>query len=522
MVNRKLAVLFLIIFQISARPTYPKLTIVIVIDQFAAHYIQKLDAYLSGGIHRLLRHGIVYSNAFYPHAVLSTAVGHTSLGTGLLPGGTTQNAHGIVANSWLTPDGTEHVLTGKSADEIVAPSFTKQFLGVNKNNKAIALSLKDRAAIGLVGNSAPALWFDKKQKTFVSSKSDPIITEVIKTGNARVRIARPTYWPLAYADENYYKFPFIDNYEYASEASLFLPESHAETGISHDKFLEIYLKMPTANKLLLDMSLSYISHAYKRLAKDGSLLVFVSLSSLDKLGHIYGPFSREVIDMIYHLDLQIGEFMQHVAKIVSPKETLYVLTADHGVMPIPELVKPWVPDAQRILASDLIGDVNKYIKKKFKITKIICGHKIPHIYLDQKKLQRYSSTRRELIIAEVIKRFGEYPGIKSVFDAHKLAHIAVPVGSTAWLFKNNIFPGRSGDLLLQIAPYTIVSNYMTGTKHYTPYEYNTHVPLILYQPTKHEKNIITQQVWVNQLIPTLAKIFSITGVQFPFAPLPSA
>jgi len=522
MVTRKLVLPFLMFFGIlESYCRCPRLVVIIVIDQFAAHYILKLDGYLSGGIHRLLKHGRVYANAFYPHAVLSTAVGHASLGTGALPGGALEHAHGIVANSWFDNNRVEHVFTAKSVNEIIIPPFTQRFLRANKNNRAVALSLKDRAALGMVGVSAPALWFDKEQNKFVSSKSDVLLSQIIKVGNARVRTPRQTYWRLAHSDERYYTFPFIDDYEYASDLSLFLSDSHQGTAVSRKKFLEVFLKLPDANKLVLDLARIYIENAYKKLKRDGSLLVWISLSSLDKLGHLYGPFSREVIDMIYHLDVQIDDFMQTVAKIAKPKDTFYVLTADHGVMPIPELIKPLAPGAQRILARDLIDEVNRHIKKKFNITRIIDGYKMPHIYLDQKKLQKCSPLRRELITEEISKKLSAHPGITRVFNAHKLAHTAVNVGTVDWLFKNNIFPGRSGDLLLHVAPYTIVSSYMTGTKHYTAYPYNTHVPLIMYQPKKYENDIIMQQVWVNQLIPTLAKIFSITEVQFPFAPLPS-
>lgn len=501
----------------------PKVTVFIVIDQFAEHYIPKLGPYLSYGIHRLLQSGVVYTNAFYPHAVLETAVGHTSLGTGTVPGLKTPNlklGHGIVANDWLALDGAEHALTARTTNEIRVAPLAKIFLQANNHNHVVAISLKDRAAVGLVGNSAPALWFDAKRGTFVTTKSDPIVDKLVHLAREKIAIPRQTRWQLAYDDEQYYKFPLIDNYDYASDKSLMLPQSHEGTDKSRKKYLEVFLKLPEANQLLLDLAHEYIVRSYKTLEPDGSLLVFVSLSSLDKIGHIYGPFSREVIDMIYHLDKQLGDFQDSVAKIVAPKDTLYILTADHGVMPIPELIKPWYPEARRIVIGSIVDEVNSYVKQRFGISNVIRGHKIPHVYLDQKLLQKLPHHKRDAVIGAVRSKLGAYPGISYVYNAHVLLRTPVPVGGIAWQFKNNIYPGRSGDLLLQIAPYAIVSKYTGGTKHYTPYDYNTHVPLIVYQPETFEKKVVTTKVWVNQITASLAKILGVKKAPYMLDPLP--
>lgn len=512
MTKKLILVLLLFIISVSAKP---KLTVVLVIDQFAAHYIPKLDSYLGYGIHQLLKNGIVYTKAFYPHAVLETVVGHTSLGTGTIPAN-----HGVVANEWLTPDNLKHSLTEKSTHEIMVAPLTREFLSNNVHNKAIAISLKERAALGMVGDSAPAIWFDGYRNAFVSNKPDFVIDKILISINARLRAFHQTHWQLAYNDERYYDFPFIDNYDYASEPSLFLPQSHEGTSTSQKKYVHMLLKLPEANQLLLDMARLYIERTYKTLDNDGALVVWLSLSSLDKIGHIYGPFSREVIDMIYHLDKQIGAFMANLKKIVAPGNTLYVLTADHGVMPIPELIKSWYPNARRIIIGDLIDVVNKYIKKRFKISQVIRGHKAPHVYINQKQLKKFSLNKQQIIIEEVRKKLGEYPGISAVYDAKQLLQTQVPAGSIAWLFKNNIYSGRSGDLLLQVAPYTIASRYTGGTKHYTPYADNTHVPLMLYQPGVLEHQTITKPVWVDQITATLANLLGIKKADYMFEPLP--
>ena len=48
------------------------------------------------------------------------------------------------------------------------------------------------------------------------------------------------------------------------------------------------------------------------------------------------------------------------------------------------------------------------------------------------------------------------------------------------LFKNNINAKRSGDLQVLLQPGWFASTMSTGTDHGTPYNYDTHVPFLLY------------------------------------------
>src|SRR5271170_929098 len=96
---------FLVIFFISLFSTdtipsphayRPRLTIIMVVDQFAHSYLQKLAPFLNGGLKELMRKGVDYTNAYVPHAIPATATGHTGLNTG-----TFAKDHGIIRNSWI-------------------------------------------------------------------------------------------------------------------------------------------------------------------------------------------------------------------------------------------------------------------------------------------------------------------------------------------------------------------------------------------------------------------------------------
>jgi hypothetical protein len=55
----------------------------------------------------------------------------------------------------------------------------------------------------------------------------------------------------------------------------------------------------------------------------------------------------------------------------------------------------------------------------------------------------------------------------------------------------------------------LLSKYKAGTTHESPYNYDTHVPLVIYQPGKYEHISIIKKVYATQLANTLAQILNI-------------
>src|SRR5690242_21581844 len=85
---------------------HPKLAVIIVVDQFAHHYLKKVRPFLRGGLKKLLDNGVEYINAHYPHAMPATAPGQTTLNTGVEP-----KDHGVVVNYWHDANNEKHPST---------------------------------------------------------------------------------------------------------------------------------------------------------------------------------------------------------------------------------------------------------------------------------------------------------------------------------------------------------------------------------------------------------------------------
>jgi predicted AlkP superfamily pyrophosphatase or phosphodiesterase len=62
----------------------------------------------------------------------------------------------------------------------------------------------------------------------------------------------------------------------------------------------------------------------------------VSYSSVDYVGHEFGPRSWEIQDVLVRLDQDLGDLFANLDKKVGRGNYVVALSADHGVVPVPE------------------------------------------------------------------------------------------------------------------------------------------------------------------------------------------
>ena len=519
--------------------TRPKLTIVFVIDQFGYNYVKTMGSHFKKGLKTILKDGTFYSNAYHPHGIPATATGHAALSTGVYA-----KDHGIIGNKWFDAEGEkincdddtpENAAVfgpnglydyGKSSVQMITDSVSDQFaLASTKKipRHTLALSLKSRAAITMGNKLGKAIWFDEQAGQFTSSKAyfnqlPAWLTAFNKKYHPSVYL--PFHWKPLYSKDNAaYKTHDPAAYQYSKTGKPLIHS--AITKDSSGPPYKTFMHTPLANQLLCDLAQTCVDQYTSKKLPD-RLLLWVSLSSLDKVGHDYGLESLEAHDMVYQLDAQIGALMQYTQKKLGKNNVLFCLTADHGVSPMVERMrKRGYANAQRILYQDIIATVNEHTQNKYGITDLVARIKTPQLFINEQALPVTEHVTREEILQDIALAIQNHPGIKNAWTYDQLANTYYTPGSLESYFKNQLFPGRSGAITVQTHPYAMMTKNKTGTGHKTPYEYDTHVPMAFYQSGSIDRKKIDEKVWSLQFANTLAYLL---GVHKPSAstmnPLP--
>ncbi len=516
----------------------PRLTVVIVVDSMAYTYIQKLCPYFHDGLAMLLDHGVSYTHAYMPHGMPSTAPGHTALSTG-----TYAEEHGIICNSWYDRDGKKTEADGCDAKEyaVLAPGGVYAYgkapcnlltegisdVFVSQSNACsrwhvMSISGKSRASILTANKLGKAIWFDAQAGLMTSSKyyfaTLPCwLQDFNKRHNASQYIGK--CWNLTYEeDSDAYQVIGTPDYSFTKRD---IPSigSPVKLCTNKDKDLfDIFQTTPYAHDLLIECAKAYL-RTHKSCNKEDKILLWLCLSPLDKISHIFGPDSIEALDIIYHLDKQLKSFFKFVNHRFKESDVLYVLTADHGMEPIVEHMQKKGYPATRIATSESTKVIeDKIYAETGKRLPVIL--KAPHLYFT-KDFDALALKDRTNVLRAAKKALLEMPGICQAWTYHELGHVQNDKTAIANYFRRQRYHGRSGDIIFQLKPYNQLMKYTGGTNHGSPYERNTHIPLVLYRHKHIEHKIINKKVYALQLANTLAQIFNIpqcASSQMPVLP----
>jgi hypothetical protein len=214
-------------------------------------------------------------------------------------------------------------------------------------------------------------------------------------------------------------------------------------------------------------------------------LLSVSFSSNDPIGHCWGPDSQEVLDVTLRSDLIVKELLAVLDDKVGQGCYTLVLTADHGVCPLPEVIRKEGKESDRILPSELRRDINAFLDETYDA----CRDRFdwvenlthPWVYLNLRTLKRLNLRQSDVedkLAAWLKKR----TGILTAYPRTELLK-GVPADDViGQAVRRSFHPDRSGDVTIVVKPYYQVTPFLTGTGHGTPHSYDTHVPLLVFGP----------------------------------------
>ena len=259
------------------------------------------------------------------------------------------------------------------------------------------------------------------------------------------------------------------------------------------KYYETLANSPYGNELLLDFAKTCID-TEKLGTGDAPDLLVVSFSSNDLIGHAWGPDSQEVLDVTLRSDAIMADLLWYLDEKVGKGQYLLALTADHGVCPTPEVSRGRdIADAQRVDPIELRKELDAHLTAAFPSVKPADGKVarwveeseslvFPWVYL-KPAMVKLSGRSREEIAAEAARFLATRSGVARTFTRAELSGSISAADEVATRVKRSFYPARSGDVYVLLKPYCIPSKALDkGTTHGTPYDYDTHVPLLVYGP----------------------------------------
>ncbi|MCI0704646.1 MAG: alkaline phosphatase family protein [Planctomycetia bacterium] len=497
-----------------------KLAVLVVFDQMRGDYLERWQPLFGpNGFVRLQREGAWFTHCHYPYATTTTGPGHASMLTGACP-----DAHGIVNNLWAE-NGRPVYCAGNERHRLVPPlpefppdpdekgkpSEEAKFAGspdwllsetiadVLKEStggkaKVFGLSLKDRSAILPTGKRPDgAYWFYGVFGTssYYSEQVHPWVDAFNKSKASDKWFGKD--WTRFKSDVDYTKWSGADDASgegkgYGQGVTFPHPTTGGKPALGK-KYYQAVANSPYGNDLLLEFAKTCITAEGLGADEVPDLLV-VSFSSNDLIGHTWGPDSHEVLDVTLRSDALVAELLAFLDDKVGKGQYLLGITADHGICPLPEVSRTKEIDAQRIDTSKLRQELDAHLSAMFPTSAPEKGKSVrwveqfvfPWVYLNP-KLVAVSGKPHSEIASEAAKFLATRTGVFRTFTRETLAGALSSEDTVAQQVKRSFYPTRSGDVYVLLKPYYLPSGSLaTGTTHGAPYEYDTHVPLLVYGP----------------------------------------
>ena len=463
----------------------PKLVLAIVVDQFRYDYLTRFRGDYKSGLKRLLTQGAVFANAEYEHYPTVTAVGHSTFLSGATP-----SMSGIIGNEWYERETGKTVTSvsddsvkmlgasgdGASPRRMLVSTVGDELKMAGGGGKVIGVSLKDRSAILPAGHMADgAYWFDPRAGSFVSSTY---------------------YFPDLPA--------WVAAYDAARPADQYRKAHWLDHTLPADNSVYAALEgSPFGNELVENFAERAIQ-AEKLGQRNVTDLLAVSFSANDYVGHAMGPDSPEVKEMSIQTDRVFGKLFSFVDRAVGMGNVLVILTADHGVAPVPEVNVARRMPGGRMPPGAVRHAVEAALAGKFGEGKWILNPGDTAFYFNSELI-----AQRKLDAGELQRTAADAArGVAHVFRVYTremLLHGAVDI-QVGRRVMNGFYAPRGPDMYVLLEPYWLYG--AKGTTHSTTFSYDAHVPVIFMGPGI-KAGRFDETIAVNDVAPTLTTYLNI-------------
>lgn len=463
-----------------------KLVVVLVVDQMRSDYLERLGTGSEGGLRRIMREGAMFPDAAYTYLNTVTCPGHATVGTGALP-----YRHGMILNEWYdrkagavqpcTKDDSTTLVsyggftgTSDSPRNLLVPTLADQ-VRERAKGRVVTMSIKPRSAIALAGRKGDSVvWFDDRGAWATSShytkEPVPFLANFVAANRLDADVNK--VWDRMSDSATYQHADDAAGERPQTGWTRTFPHPLAREGKADSGFLTRWKASPFADEYLARMAAAAVD-ALNLGRGEGIDFLGVSFSTLDTVGHAFGPNSHEVQDIVLRLDLTIGRLLDHLDKTVGRDRYVVGFSSDHGVAPIPEQ-----SGGGRQAGKEIVGAINAALVPLLGPGQHATTNAYTDIYLAPGVPERLKKDAKGRAAALDAAR--SLPGITHAFmadelDTREARTSSDPVKRAAAL---GYHKGRSGDLIVVPRENWILST--AATTHGTLHGYDTRVPVMFY------------------------------------------
>ena len=505
-------------------PDKPKLVIGIVVEELNYNQLEKFHDKLSeNGIKKLINEGTYFKNASYEYLLTQSAPGHATIATGTEP-----SFHGITSDNWYTPLKNELINCTKDVSvnsvggsfesglhspvNLLVSTFSDELaIATNKKAKVFGVGLKESSAIFSAGHTAnAAYWFDNTTGTWMSSSYYiSALPDWVNDFNAMK--FSDTYlnstWNLLRPAKDYADcLPDSNSFEIGFNNINYFPydlkKLRSKNTFSSKNDYSLLRETPFGNSLTTNFAIRLIQK--ERLGKDDVTdYLSICYSATDYIGHRFGPSSVEMGDAILRLDDDIKNLLTFLNDSIGKKNVLIYLTAAHGISEIPAVLEKNRIPSGYFQQNQALQLLRSYLNAIYGEGDWVKGYSERQIFLNRTLIEdaRLSLDDVQKKVARFLVQFtgveAAYP--YSAFEANDFGN-----GNLKRII-NNFSPQRSGDVIVILNPGWVekVSDFVTN--HNSPYEYDSHVPLIWYGWSVNRATV-TRQVNITDIAATLSTL----------------
>jgi predicted AlkP superfamily pyrophosphatase or phosphodiesterase len=508
-------------------PDKPHLVIGIIVEEMNYNQLEKFhDKLGENGIKKLINEGTYFKNASYEYLLTQSAPGHATIATGAEP-----SFHGITSDDWYVPLKNELLSCTKDVNvnsvggsfesglhspvNLLVSTFSDELaMSTNRRAKIFGIGLRESSAILSAGHTAnAAYWFDNTTGTWMtSSYYIPALPEWVNDFNAMKfsdaylnstwNLLKPlNYYADCLPDSNSFEMGFnnINYFPYD------LKKLRSKNLFNYKNDYSLLRETPFGNSYTTSFAIRLIQNEH--LGKGGATdYLSICYSSTDYIGHRFGPSSVEMGDAILRLDDDIKNLLTYLNDSIGKKNVLIYFTAAHGISEIPAVLEKNRIPSGYFQQNQALQLLRSYLNAVYGEGDWVKGYSEKQIFLNRTLIEdaRLSLDDVQKKVARFLVQFtgvqAAYP--YSAFEANDFGN-----GNLKRII-NNFSPQRSGDVIVILNPGWVEKQSDYVTNYNSPYDYDSHVPLIWYGWTVNRATV-TRPVNMTDIAATLSTLCKI-------------